>query len=259
MKTLFTAIWVIACISVLFIGHSYWNARTVVKANDEKSEISSNISSDSNTDQTKLLKMAKNWPKTAQHQFAQSLKKKTPFKILFVGSSALGSDEFGWAHDTARKLVDTYGSNVIKTDTLVYDVTSTEFVEKNDQLEMAAENAGLILFEPFLLNDNGKVGISNSLANLTKIMEDVKTANPTTTFILQPSYPLYGARHYPVQVDALKKYAEQNKIAYLDHWTAWPGTDKIELKNYLLPDLSAPNEMGNRVWKQFILDYLINK
>jgi hypothetical protein len=119
--------------------------------------------------------------------------------------------------------------------------------------------AGLIIFEPFLLNDNGKVVIQDSLTNITKIMKDVKAKNPTTTFVLQPSYPLYGAKFYPLQMDGLKEYAKQNKIAYLDHWTSWPGTNNTELKNYLLPDMSAPNKKGNNVWEQFILDYLIHK
>jgi hypothetical protein len=96
-----------------------------------------------------------------------------------------------------------------------------EFVENNKKQEVSTKKADLILFEPFLLNDNdGMVKIQDSLTHLSKIMKDVEKVNPDTTFLLQPSYPLYGATLYPKQVAELKKYAKENNITYLDHWKA---------------------------------------
>jgi hypothetical protein len=268
VKNFLTAIWIVVCIAVLFIGHKYWNDKTEVKANSDKSDITYTVSNEkkdkikkSNVKvdkSTELLSLAKNWPETAKSQFQQSLQKKTPFKILFVGSNAIGKDGDGWAQDAAKKLINTYGSKQIKTDILIYDTTSTEFVEKNNQLEIAAANAGLIIFEPFLLNDNGKVEIQNSLDNISRVMADVKETNPTSTFILQPSYPLYGAKYYPLQVEALKKYANDNKITYLDHWTAWPNSSDPRLKDFLLEGQSGPNEKGIEVWEKAVEDYLVS-
>jgi hypothetical protein len=127
-------------------------------------------------------------------------------------------------------------------------------------LEIAAENAQLVLFEPLLLNDNDAfVSIGKTLANITQIIEDVKKTNPDTTFILQPSYPLYNAKLYPLQVAALRDYAKKNNLTYLDHWQAWPDTSDLKLKDYLQDGNSGANEKGNKVWGQFIVDYLVNK
>jgi hypothetical protein len=153
-----------------------------------------------------------------------------------------------------------YGSKQIKIDILIYDDTSMEFVENNKKQEVSTKKADLILFEPFLLNDNdGMVIIQDSLTHLSKIMKDVEKVNPDTTFLLQPSYPLYGATLYPKQVAELKKYAKENNITYLDHWKAWPDLSNPELKDYLLPGQNGPNEKGNEIWENYVLDYFISK
>lgn len=60
-----------------------------------------------------------------------------------------------------------------------------------------------------------------------------------------------------MQTAKLKQYATQNQIAYLDHWTAWPDTNNVQLKNDLLADQSAPNEKGNQIWSQYLIHYFI--
>ena len=77
-----------------------------------------------------------------------------------------------------NSLTDAYGNDHIAIAIHTYDRTSKEFLANNDQLEIAAEKAQLIVFEPFLLNDNGKVAIGDSLNNLTKVIEDVKADKP---------------------------------------------------------------------------------
>ncbi|OIK10591.1 hypothetical protein BIV60_20435 [Bacillus sp. MUM 116] len=106
--------------------------------------------------------------------------------------------------------------------------------------------------------DNGVVPIDETLNNVTKLMEQVKKENPDSTFVPQPSYPLYQAHFYPNQVAGLKKYAEKNDIPFLDHWSAWPDYHKKDLNNYLLPDESGPNKKGIHVWSGYLLHYLIN-
>jgi hypothetical protein len=260
MKNFLTAIWVVISLVVLFVGNIYWNEKTDVKANVEKSEQTPSISTDKKETTVKLMGLAKNWPETAQSRFQQTLNEKIPFKILFVGSSALGMNGNGWAQNVARRIIDTYGSKQIETDILIYEDTSKEFIEENKQQELAAENADLILFEPFLLNDNdGMVGIQDSLSNLSTVIHDVEKINPDTTFILQPSYPLNAATFYPQQEESLKNFAAENKIAYLDHWTAWPNSNDPTLKDYLLPDQSGPNEKGIVVWEKFVVDYFVSQ
>jgi hypothetical protein len=182
------------------------------------------------------------------------LESENSFSILFVGSTALQ-----WGNQVSQSLLESYGSARITTEFHTYDLTSNDFLAENKQLELAAKKAQLIVIEPFLLNDNGEVPIDDTLDNITNIMEDIKAENPDTTFILQPSHPIYLPKLYSTQVLALKDYAVANHITYLDHWTAWPATDNIEINNFLNKGQNVPNEHGTQVWAQFLVDYFVNK
>lgn len=262
MKVFFTTVWAIICLVILFYGHSYWSERTAIKAEIEKKAASPAIQVTRQTNEPnfdEILAKAQNWPESARQQFQKSLEQKQTFKILFVGSAALGNKDQGMLKDVIQQLNDSFGTNHISIAVHTYDVTSSDFVAKNDQLEIEAEKAQLIVFEPFLLNDNNKGNVKVTLNNLTKVIGDVKAANPDTTFILQPSYPLYAAKYYPIQVAKLKQYAAQNQITYLDHWTSWPASTDKALNDYLLPGGTGPNDKGNQVWSQYLINYLIHK
>lgn len=249
MKYLFTAIWGIVCIGVLAYGHFHWNQQTAVKA------VTPLVTQESSQpDDSSYLELAANWPEAAKAQFKIALEEEKPYKILFVGSSAME-----WEKTVSQSLTETFGSERIITANHTYDLTTNDIVAENKQLELSAEQAHLVVIEPFLFNDNGKVKIDVTLANLTKIIEDIKANNPDSTFILQPSFPIYLPKLYSTQVEALKEYAIANNITYLDHWTAWPLTDNPEIKNFLNEDQSAPNEQGYQVWAQFLTDYFVNK
>ncbi len=117
----------------------------------------------------------------------------------------------------------------------------------------------MIILEPFILKNNGEVSVEHSLKHLKTIMDKVKSANPETTFILQPPHPLYNAKHYPNQVEDLKEYAAENNIPYLDHWTAWFDQTKEEFKEDLSKDNSQPSNKGHKVWAEYLIDYLISQ
>lgn len=269
MKYFLTAGWAVICIVVLFMGRSYWHERTSIHPDSIEENVVSALASPSTTanasaaesaapaNVTKLLALAKNWPAPAQAQFKQALHAKKPMKLLFLGSKAMGDTDKGLAHDISAKVTEAYGKGVIETAIQSSDLTSSEFLAQKKPLEVASEKAQLILFEPFVLNDNGNVETKTALDNLTKIIAQVTSKNPDSTFILQPSYPVFNAKFYPLQVDALKKYAGENHLAYLDHWQAWPDYRQAALKNYLLPDQSGPNAQGYGVWEKYIEEYLI--
>ncbi|MFS0774798.1 SGNH/GDSL hydrolase family protein [Neobacillus sp. 3P2-tot-E-2] len=250
MKYLFTVIWGIICVMVLAYGHFHWQQQTAVKAVVEPGL----TQEASETDYTEYLKLAANWPQSAKEQFQLALKEEKPFKILFVGSTAME-----WEKNVTQRLTESFGSDKVVSAFHTYEQTSDDIFAENIPLELAAEKAQLVVIEPFLFNDNGNVKIDVTLANVTKLMEDIKASNPATTFILQPSYPIYKPKYYSTQIEALKEYAAANGLTYLDHWAAWPATDNPEIKNYLTDDESAPNEQGNQVWAQFLTDYFVTK
>lgn len=253
MKYFFTAIWSIICISVLVFSHIHWNQQIGAMAVEpSQTKLTTQESNEPNL--AKYMQLAANWPETAKEQLKLALESEKPFKILFVGSHAMD-----WEKHVTQSLTESFGGERIITAKHTYDLTTKDIVAESKQLELAAEQAQLVLIEPFLFNDNGKLKIDVTLANLTKMIEDIKAENPDTTFILQPSYPIYLPKYYSVQVEALKEYATVNNITYLDHWTAWPATDNPEIKNYLNENQNGPNEQGYQSWSQFLIEYFVNK
>ncbi|QCJ44772.1 SGNH/GDSL hydrolase family protein [Bacillus sp. S3] len=264
MKNFLTIFLGLACAAVLFLGHSHWNER--IKAAPEKTSSQTDKQQSGSTQTVQndasdedVLAYTTNWPVSAVDRFKQTLTEKKPFKVLFVGSPAIGSDTSGTFPTVKEKLLETYGEKNIHVNLKTFKSTSTQFVNSNKQDEIAAEEADLIVFEPFILQNNGLVLIDETLRDLTTIMDDVKEKKPETTFIIQPSYPLYKAKIYPNQVAELKKFAEQHEIAYLDHWSAWPDTNADGLKEYLQPDQGAPSDKGNQVWSDYMIQFFISK
>lgn len=270
MKVFLTTLLAIATAAVLILGNLNWAKKTTISSNTEVSKAAetkkdqltnggSDNKSTSSASREVLLKLASNWPKESIEVFTKSLDEKRPFKILIVGSSALGgSSSTGWPALVETKVNEAYGETV-SVDVKEYALTSLDFIEQDKTQELVESKADLIIFEPFTLNDNGIVRIEDSLDNITTVIEEVNSDNPNAAFVLQPPYPLYNAQFYPLQVEALKNYAETNQISYLDHWTAWPDPATEEIKDYLLEDQSAPNEKGHGVWAEFVEGFLISK
>ena len=116
----------------------------------------------------------------------------------------------------------------------------------------------ILLLEPFLLKDNGKIRIEDSLDAVTSIISSYRNANEDLIVILQPSNPLYDSKFYPLQVKKLKEYAEENEYIYLNHWKAWPELDNVEMEDYLTED-SKPNHKGHQIWAKYLVDYFTGK
>ena len=143
--------------------------------------------------------------------------------------------------------------------TFSYDLTSIAYINEEKITEVMEEQPDLILFEPFTLKDNGKVGIDDSLENTSAVIASVKESLPQTEVILQPPHPLYNANFYPKQVEELQQFAEDNGITYLNHWEAWPDKNSEEIKEYISEDSSQPSSKGHQLWADYLTDYFIAK
>ena len=254
---------------VLYLGQTHWNELQQTAAKGSSGSSDSNASSgahvavemsvkDEGAADKKLLSLTSNWPADATSAFKQAVADGRPFKILFVGSPAIGSEDGDPYADVKARLIKAFGAEHIEVGIKTYSTTSTEFLKDGLEDEVAAVGADLIVFEPFILANNGLVTPKNTFADMSKIIEAVKERKPETTFVIQPAYPLYQAKNYPRQVEQLKEYTEEQQLTYLNHWIAWPDIDSEEMKNYLGPDLSVPNEQGNKLWSDYLIHYLIS-
>jgi lysophospholipase L1-like esterase len=262
MKNFLTILLGIACIAILYYGHSYWNQRIALASNTAPSTSNHTLSEITIKNEDRYIdlpELTKNWPASSVDKFEQTLNEKKAFKVLFVGSTSIGSENSGVFPLVKKRLIETFGEKNIQVEVMTFNSNSTQLVNNKEQEDIATEKADLIVLEPFILMNNGVVLINDTLVNTTKIMDDITAKNPETSFILQPSYPLYKAKIYPKQVEELKKFAIKNDITYLDHWSAWPDPNTEAIKDYLLPDQSAPSDKGYELWSESILQFLINK
>jgi hypothetical protein len=150
-----------------------------------------------------------------------------------------------------------YGEQAISIDTKMYTETTEEFYDSGRETDFT--NYDLIIWEPFTLTDNGNVVIETGQEYILSVIKEVKSANPSTSFILQPPNPIYKASFYLVQVNALEKFANKNGVPYLNHWGAWPSTYSDAIKTYLTEDGNLPNEIGHKAWADYLIKYFINR
>lgn len=258
MKALIPAVLAVACIAVLIAGQVHWKDKisaatgSSVEAPKEVEKTKTESLSDP------IVNLAANWPEDSVKNFKEAIEEDKPFKIQIVGSTALGKGPDSWPEMVKAALLEAYGEERLEVSILSYDLNSLEFISQNKQDDLLESPANMIILEPFTLKNNGEVSIEHSFKHLKTIMDAVKRESPETTFLLQPPHPLYNAEHYPNQVAELKKYAAENNIPYLDHWTEWPDQTKEEFKEYLSKDNSQPSNKGHKIWAYFLMDYLID-
>ncbi|AZU64496.1 SGNH/GDSL hydrolase family protein [Neobacillus mesonae] len=280
MKKILTLLLGVAFLVVLYLGQSHWNEQRQAAAKgagDVAADSGSNVGmadgsvtgkagsskaakkGDDGADTEKLLALTSNWPEKAAERFKVTLEEKQQFKVLFVGSPAIGSEdgEDGPYTDVKAQLIKAFGKKHIEVSLLTYEGTSTQFLNESMVDQVAAEAADLIVFEPFIFTNNDKYNSKNTLTDLQKIVDSVKTAVPDTSFIIQPSYPVYKATKYPLQVANLKHYAEAQGLTYADHWEAWPDSSSTDMEEYIKTDKS-PNEKGNKLWSDYLAGFLIS-
>ncbi|MGR3766047.1 SGNH/GDSL hydrolase family protein [Rossellomorea sp. NS-SX7] len=256
MKNVLLVVFAIICISLLIIGNRYWQERitgspSAPAASNVTKEAAVNYNEDVQGDA-----LITNWPVNAQEHFKEQMKNGKVYKIALVGSSALGSEEDGWSEQLAEKLSSAFEDKVEVT-IFQSDTTSVQFIDSEMYESVLAFQPGLVLFEPFTLNDNS-IGVpyERNQESILIFYEDLKEKNNRVELILQPSYPIAGATYYPKQVEYLKVFAEENAFTYLDHWKEWPEEEALD--EYLLPSQESPNEEGHELWAGYLADYFIH-
>jgi hypothetical protein len=260
MKNFLVVLLALGCGAILFTGYLHWKDKTVVSTGSVEQKVESKENAEKKKSGTSLEQLTANWPEKARDQYKLALENDEPFTILIAGSNALGYEEDGWSVNLKSQLEEVYG-DTIKVKVKSYDITSVEFILQNKLDELVSEEPDLTLLEPFTLNDNGNVQFNDSHLHIKEIADGLKKANPNHVLLLQPPYPLHQANFYPVEVEALKDFADEMDIPYLDHWSAWPDPDSDEILEYLTieNDTTTVNEKGHQLWADYLTDYFIAK
>jgi hypothetical protein len=271
MRTILAIIAIFICAAIIITGNNYWHKKTKVNAYHDvvkdvsRSPVKRPIESptksvSASTEESTIEKLTAKWPVEAQNTFKEKRANHEKFKIAFVGSQDLGVTSNGWSIKLKNEMLARFGDDILDVQIFEYDdITSLHFYQEKKFKEVGNSKADLVLLEPFILNDNGKVSLSDNHDIILKTIAYAQTQNSQTSFILQPSHPIYKATIYPEQVKKLKEFAKEQHIMYLDHWQVWPESSDESIKKYLLDDQSAPNDKGSILWADFLADQLISQ
>jgi hypothetical protein len=245
---------VVTCIMTLFViifGHLYWNGKIKRHVNASES-----ITKAEKEDASEQYDVVRHLPDELVEKVEKAAETDVPLNFVIYGSEATSTDEQAWPNRLKENLEKNYNHYFNISIYSDEGKTTKDVIAENLYEKIVAEKPDVLLFEPFILKDNGGgVGIENTIQNITSILNEVQKANPEVTIYLQPAHPLYNAVNYPRQVERLKEYAEENDYIFLDHWTAWPEQDNQELKTYLVDENNKPNEKGNKVWADYLINY----
>ncbi|MBU8686457.1 SGNH/GDSL hydrolase family protein [Priestia megaterium] len=255
MKVWINIIAIITLIATIVAGKMYWDqkieaegvARPTAVNSSSASASSSSWKSDTNNLPASIVKKLEKAEQTGK-----------PVKLVIVGSQDTSTDSSAWPAHLEEKLTNTYGL-AIEVEVQEYkDKNSLEFVREKLYEKVIEAKPDVLLFEPFLANDNGTVGITNTLDNINLIMTHINENVDDLVTIIQPSHPIYHAVNYPKEADQLKAFAKKHDYEYINHWSEWPDSNSESLLSYLTESKTAPSEKGNTAWAKALELYFTN-
>lgn len=262
VQKLIVLVTLLVCGAAIIFGNIHWNNKIsahgegVTKSENEvsgKEDPEGDVVVDISTYSSKL-------PKDLQEKMNKAISSGKPLQLVIYGSGATSKEKGAWPDLFSKQLKAAYGEGLF-TITVISEgnKTTLDAVEQKSYEKVSQLKPDVILFEPFMLNDNsGVVGVQNTIANIETMLQAWKKSNKELTILMQPTNPIHGATFYPKQVAELKDYAEKNKLVYLNHWEAWPNLDDVKMNNLLI-DNSQPNEKGNKIWADYLSNYFIAK
>lgn len=270
MKKLFILVVAILALASIVAGKVHWDnkieatTKNVVKTENTniKSEEASNLeeSEEKSNEQSmvkeEVLEYTKNLPDEIVAKIENAIATGEPVHLAIMGSVSTAAGPNGWPTLLKQELLNTYGEAIFKVSIKeIADTKSTEIVANRLYQDVIDSKPDILLFEPFILEDNGYVELQDRFANFTTIINDFKEQLPDITILVQPANPLHNATFYPKEIAEFKTFVENSGYIYLNHWEAWPDPNSPEMANYLLSGL--PNDLGHQVWAEYLIDYFI--
>lgn len=263
---------IIACFAIILFSYISWNikldniekkATKVVPISTDSSGSKGKNSGQSNNITTSSLSEAdlknalKNSNTDVQNLFEKRYKDGQNVKMLILGSQTMVQGGGGYAKLLEDSLQETYG-DFINVSAQSYDTTSAEFIAKHLNDIQWSKKYDLVLLEPFILNDNGLVSTEDEFSYIDQIVSKMQDNVKDAVIVLQPSFPIYGTSYYETNVAALKSYAKENSLPYINHWTEWPSSSDELLKDYITADNEQPNKAGTNLWAKALSKYFTN-
>jgi hypothetical protein len=256
---LLAALLFVSCISFIIVGQIYWQKKIDQSIQHAMTEEKGNAQTVGNEDD-EVMKYAANLPPEVQKKVKNAIHKNKPVRLVTVGSEATPASKDGWPALLKQQLDAAYGSEVFQVVVKEYKgMTTKQAIDENIAEQLIEEKPDILLWEPFLLNNNGVIDMNDTLEHIDAMIETITDTLPDVTIMLQPPHPIYNATYYPEQVKQFQAFAKEKGYIYIDHWQAWPDYKSEELNKYVDPDTDLPTKDGQERWADFLADYFIAK
>lgn len=255
MRNIFTALIFIVCIFALVAGKIHWNQKIDAAGGKEIDNQTATSENKPQTEEDNMATLTRHLPEDLSEKIAKATAENKTLHIVAAGSNATAEGSGTWTSILQKRLDKAYGKDRFQISVESYgDEISINVVQQEHYTSMIEHEPDIVLFEPFLLVDNGKVAISNTLESIEIITSKLKEMSEHTVIILQPPNPIHNAVHYPTQVQELQTFAEEHNFIFLNHWENWPHYESDELLDYL-DENNVPNTKGHQVWADYIANY----
>ena len=263
---------IISCFAIILLSYISWNikldniekdATKVIPISTKQSGVNSSPRQDNHTNTFSITKeelknaLAKS-DSDVQNLFEERYQNGKNIKMLILGSQAMDQGGKGYAKLLEESLLDTYG-DFIDVSSKSFETSSADFIGKHLKDIKWSQKYDIVLFEPFILNDNGLVSIEDEFTYIDQVVAKVQSSVKDAVVVLQPSYPLYGTTYYDANVSSLEAFAEEKNLPYINHWRKWPSSSDEKLKDYLTDDSEQPNEKGAQLWGKTLSKYFTNQ
>ncbi|GAE35779.1 SGNH/GDSL hydrolase family protein [Halalkalibacter akibai] len=263
MKSLLYIGSIILSITIIIVGHFYYQQKLETIA-EESQALALTITPPTTTETVETETAAGEVEASLTglvKELTVSLEDEDSLAITVFGSASIAYDEeasSSWPlllEDQLSELVENPSLSMVTVN--VDRLTSIDIINSEYVNEVIESNPTLLLFEPFILNDNGVIRIEDSLDALEIMMQQLTDALPNTTIVLVPANPLPNAGFYLTQIEALENFAAERDYLYANHWTSWPSTDNEALRNYIAN--GRPNKDGHALWADAMFEFLTNE
>ncbi|WP_261131708.1 SGNH/GDSL hydrolase family protein [Bacillus sp. Marseille-Q3570] len=268
MKKLLYITTIILSIAIIVLGHFHWNS----KINDAIANAKANAEPLSKKDETKeesvkgkeseldVDDLTKNLSEKARMLVGGAIESGETIEVALIGSEAQGMGEAPWPELLQIGIDHAYGEGIFELKSYDFgEDHSNVAIYKEKMADIVDSQPDIVLLEPFIMNDNGDVGVKDTIEAIKILERRFSESNEDTVFMLQPSHPIFEPQVYAMQVEGIKEFAEKEKITYLDHWDNWPDVKDEKVRDYIKDDLSGPNDKGNEVWAEYLINYFTGK
>ncbi|MGP4079025.1 SGNH/GDSL hydrolase family protein [Pseudalkalibacillus sp. R45] len=266
MKKILYILTIILSIMTIIFGHIHWNSKINETIANAKANAESIVEEQTNDDPREdefsqdIEELTKNLSDETRELITNAIESGTEIEVAVIGSEAIGMGETPWPELMQAGLDEAYGEGI-------FNITPHDFgkelsvdaIDLEKMTEVIDTKPDMVLLEPFLMNDNEKVEIEHTIEAIKILDSRFTKSNNDIVFMLQPSHPIFNPKTYAGQVEGVKNFAEEEEITYLHHWDNWPDVTDNEVIEYIQNDFSGPNDQGNEVWAEYLVNYFIGK